>query len=306
MATSPHRRRPPAGKPSTAPKPAAKPVEAVEQPVEETVTLDPAALNHEMVDQDPPLGRQQLPQDAADRLDFVATLRGIQAAEIPYGQLLQAVRDDGWFLQLREAAAMPQHDGGTLVVFAMMMGPSPAYVQQIDNIAISVPPNTAAPSLWARANAYPSIIMVLFNLLPPAAAQPARTAEDRRADAELAADAALQAAEWEPIDLVEGRTADGLPLYFNPFDLTDDPDDMIRSFIASLEIEVPNIASSTGMAALFTENKDMFDYVRETQPATFDQIKLTILDPRVEELLEMEAPPTRQPSRTSGRRPAGR
>ena len=234
---------------------------------------------------------------------FAESLRQVSHpdAEVPYGKLIAALISGGWVLQLREAQAMPRNDGGTLISFTMLAGREASQLRHIDQISISVPPGQISPSLWARANAYPSIIMALFNRLPDVVPQQGAqqgTPSDPQPGPEQG--------DWEPLDLVEKRTRDGLPIYYDPFALNNAPDDIIDSLIASLEAEVPQVQSTEGLATLFSSNKNMFDYVRETRPTDYDRIVAEILNPRRDELFELEAPPAPAPRTTAGRAPTRR
>ena len=307
VASNPRRRTPNKRQPAAASQPTGNEAAAGDQQNEQFEQGEQLEYGAETAAQQTGVNAEGVVTYNAQRMrrDFLDTVLRVDQSGVEYQNLIAAIVSEGWFVQLRESGAVPAPDGGTLMQFIMLAGPDPVFVQPIDQITIKVPGNMAAPSLWARANSYTSIVMALFNRLPPnEGAQEARAAaglEPATAEPEQRDDA------WEPLDLVESRTADGLPIYYEPYALGDDPSDIIDSVLASLRNEVPEIQSSQAMATLWTENVNVFEYIKAIRPDVIDIITNEILNPRTEELLELETPARPAPRAAgSGRSPIRR
>lgn len=291
MVSTSHRRR--SAPKAVTPKPAPETVEEVVETPDSGPTDDPTAEVEAPTEASEP-GHWRPASDPMIRAmnGFANDLQrvGRPDANIEYGSLLAALRSSGWFLRMREVNSFPRPDGGITVTLALEAGTGAAATWTVDHITMSAPPGAPDPSLWARAKAYPSIIMALFGQLPPLvpAGEPEASREELRQHvADLDHDDA-GSGEWEALNLVDERTKDGLPIYYDPFSLSEEPRDIVDSFIVSLRDEVPKIQSLAGLGVLFEDNSNMFDYVKETHPDEYDRIIGEILNPRREELADLD------------------
>lgn len=305
--SAPHRRRAPAPKPAaSAAAPTVEtsnevPNEGPNEPEPETAAAQQAqqAAGPAPLIEAEPYERDRLAQ-AADRQALVRDLMEIGATDdILYKDLLLALHKAGWFVRLQQINAVPHHEGHTLVTFAVVIGRTPATTQVIDQISLSVPP-LVDPSTVARANALPSLVFLLFGRFPPAPTA-ARAAAQPTADPTPEPDPTPQPEpapgfgdDWEPLDLVEQRTPDGLPIFYDPFGLGDPADEIVESVLRQLENEVPEAPSLEALAALYSQNQVVFEFIKETMPARLEEAH-AILNKRRDELTDLEAPAPRRP-----------
>lgn len=238
-----------------------------------------------------------------EREELVRDIREIAATEdIEYGHLLRALIQAGWFFRLREVGALPHHTGGTLVTLAIDIGRTPVHVQTIDQVSIVAPASIPDPSTYARLNAHYSVIFLLFSRLPPPKASDGRADSNRQVDADASEPDEPKpfGPDWEPLNLVESRTPDGLPILYDPFNLGDPPDEIGESVLRILADETVEIMSIEALAAVYTRNQVVFDYLRETQPERLEQAH-EILNRRRDTLT-----PETPTARTGGRAPRTR
>lgn len=236
---------------------------------------------------------------ADDRRDFLAAIEA--AEDVPYEDLLSALQVQGWYVNLFEVNAQPMPDSTVLVTFEIRFGPSVARLQTADTVTIRVPDSVVTTSLWARVNIQASAIFALFNRLPPP--RPVETEQTQQSAAadpgRPVADPAPDNTPWEPLELVERRASDGVPIFYDLFALGETPDDIVQSFYMGLEKELATLHDMPQLAAIYTENVTAFDFVRQMMPERMNAFT-DLLNNRRTELAD--APPAATPA-PGGRRP---
>ena len=201
-------------------------------------------------------------------------------ADMPYADLAGAVQSAGWIWRLVERDTYASSPNLYLVRFDVLIGKATVdmELEHFDTISMSVPAEAPSPSLIARLNAAVTLMYMVFGRLPPQAQpmpQPERgavpvideTPPVTRAPAPAVADEDdipwTQPVEKPPLNIVESRTPDGLPVLFDLYEVKGSADDIVEAALDTLEQALDKAQNQVALTALWNKNGAAIEFLKD-------------------------------------------
>lgn len=238
------------------------------------------------------------------RGELIAFVRDL-SPETPYHELRKALVDAGWTVTAREIAATPAGNaaaGGDdiIVRYNLLAGKDPANLEALDEVTVRVPSTALDISLVARSRIDVAALYTLFGRLPPQLeaqlSQPAgRAAETHevRMNGHDARDAVLEPVEDdpygddggeyvperpveapEPLQVIDRREPDGLPIFLDLYDVGADTRLTIEATVAAISAWFEDATTLEQVDALARKNRHMLDFLKDLgTPEDLDQVK---------------------------------
>ena len=201
-------------------------------------------------------------------------------ADMPYADLAGAAQSAGWVWRMTEDGCHVAAPGLAMVRFRVEIGKATADMglEYFDTITMMVPAEAPSPSLIARLNATVALTYMVFGRLPPQAQpmpQPERVAVSvidetppvTRAPAPAVADEDdipwTQPVEKPPLNIVESRTPDGLPVLFDLYEVKGSADDIVEAALDTLEQALDKAQNQVALTALWNKNGAAIEFLKD-------------------------------------------
>jgi len=240
------------------------------------------------------------------RGELIAFVRELDPAT-PYHELRKALVDAGWTVTAREIAATPVANaaaGGDdiIVRYNLLAGKDPANLEALDEVTVRVPSTALDISLVARSRIDVAALYMLFGRLPPQLEAQLNQPAGRPAPAEThevrmnghdARDAVIEAVEDDPyggdggeyvpedpveapapLQVIERREPDGLPIFLDLYDVGADTRDTIAATVSAISSWFEDATTLEQVDALARKNRHMLDFLKDLgTPEDLDQVK---------------------------------
>lgn len=217
-------------------------------------------------------------------------------AETPYEELAAAALAAGWITRLRQVNATSTSTGNILVTFDVYVSKDGDPPELVDQVSAQVG-NTPYVSLGARASLDQTLIHLFFGRLPPAlpTAPTAPAAAEQQiqvpdADVVVLEDGGTylsrdeeglhahhtQIEPFKPVfvNVVKGKTADGLPILADLYELGANKEDIIFAVKHTLREALEGVDNTDTLNALFQLNTKELEFVSDLgTKADIDAIK---------------------------------
>jgi hypothetical protein len=198
-------------------------------------------------------------------------------ADMPYADLAGAAQSAGWVWRMTEDGCHVAAPGLAMVRFRVEIGKATADMglEYFDSITMMVPAEAPSPSLIARLNATVALTYMVFGRLPPQAApvpQPERAAVSEIEEAPPVTKAPASAEEdipWtkpvekKPINVVDSRTPDGLPVLADLYDVEGSADDIVETALGIFENALELAQNQAALTALWNKNGAAIEFIKD-------------------------------------------